>query len=223
MYKQYCASFDEEASDHPFQTIVTAEWLKNAMNTNPDLKIIDGTFHLENSGRDAEAEYKEKHIPGAVYFNINECANLSSQYDLPHMLPLPQTFEEYVGSRGISNSSLVVIYDNNPVFPIFSAQRVWWTFKVFGHKRVSILEGGMKKWLESGGSVVSESTNVTRTMYVAKFNGDMVKSYEDVVKNIETGEFQLVDARPPGRFLGKVPDPIEGGLIVCFLFCLIFT
>ncbi|XP_005101341.1 3-mercaptopyruvate sulfurtransferase [Aplysia californica] len=208
MYKK---TYRDMVSGETTPTIVTTEWLKDSLKSGwTNLRIIDGTFHMENSGRDARAEYTKQHIPGATYFDINGCADTTSQYDLPHMLPSVEQFEEYVGSRGIDNESHVVVYDNNPMFPVFSAQRVWWTFRCFGHDKVSILEGGLQKWLKAGGTVTEEASEMKRGVFKAQFRSNLVKSFDDVLSNVKSGEYVLIDARPPGRFQGTAPEPIPG-------------
>ncbi|XP_059145290.1 3-mercaptopyruvate sulfurtransferase-like [Physella acuta] len=185
--------------------IVSVKWLKDILSSSSKFRILDGSWHLPNTGRIAANEYKEKHIPGALFFDIDECADKST--NLPHMIPSPQEFGDYVGSLGINNDTQVIVYDNNPQFPIFSAQRVWWTFRLFGHKKVCILEGGLPKWLSDGGQTTNETVSVSKEKFVVHFNKHLVKSIEDIKRNIEKPEFTLVDARPDGRFKGEAPEP----------------
>lgn len=187
-------------------SLVTIKWMKDLLKANSSkYKILDASWHLPNTGRKAALEFTEKHIPGALFFDIDECADKAT--DLPHMIPSPEVMEDYVGSLGITNDTHVIVYDNNSQFPLFSAQRVWWTFRLFGHNQISILEGGLPKWIAEDGPVTKEVTPVLRENFKAKFNNHLVKSMDDIKRNLEKPEFQLVDARPEGRFKGISPEP----------------
>lgn len=186
--------------------LVTTKWLKNLLGSSYSRhRILDASWHLPNTGRIAGEEFKEQHIPGALFFDIDDCADKSS--DLSHMVPSPEVFENYVGSLGINNDTHVIVYDNNPQFAIFSAQRVWWTFRIFGHEKISVLEGGLPKWLSEGGPVTSDTITVQKEQFKAKFYPNHVKSFSDIENNIKSSEYLLVDARPAGRFKGTAPEP----------------
>lgn len=192
--------------------LTSTKWLYNIIDSKvpsiASFKILDASWHLPSTGRNARQEYKEKHIPGAQFFDIDECADNSSGLD--HMIPQTSVFEEYVGNLGIDNDTHVVVYDNNPQFGIFSAQRVWWTFRIFGHDNISILEGGLPKWISENKPVSSEQITVKAQKFNASFLPHLVKSMSDVEDNIRTSEYLLVDARPSGRFKGEAPEPREG-------------
>ena len=129
--------------------LVRVGWLRQQMlNGTKNLRVIDGSWHLPMTKRNAKKEYEEKRIPGAVLFDVDECSDKSSPY--PHMLPSPEEFGEYVQKLGIRNDTHVVVYDRNEKFGLFSAPRVWWTFRVFGHDLVSVVDGGLPKWCEEG-------------------------------------------------------------------------
>ena len=123
--------------DTPF---VTTDWLA-AHLSDPDLVVVDGSWHMPNAARNAQAEYLAGHIPGAVFFDIDGIADTTT--DLPHMLPAPRDFARMVGALGISEAMTIVVYDE---VGLFSAPRVWWTFLVMGARDVRILAGGGPKW-----------------------------------------------------------------------------
>lgn len=154
--------------------------------------------------RDAKAEFKQRHIPGTLFFDIDECSDKTSSLD--HMLPSREHFAEYVGSLGIGNNTHVVVYDTSD-FGSYSAPRVWWMFRLFGHNCVSVLDGGMKNWLKEEKQLTAEYCPPERQEFNASVNQSWVKTYEDIVKNIDTKQFQVIDARSAGRFRGTEPEP----------------
>lgn len=192
------------------QELVSAKWLADAIKSNligPNLRILDTSWHLPILKRDANAEFNQQHIPGTSFFDIDKCADKT--FSMDHMLPTASYFAEYVGGLGIGNDTHVVVYDTSD-FGSFSAPRVWWMFRLFGHNSVSVLDGGMKNWLAEGHPVTAEYTKPGRADFKATANHSWVKSYEDVLKNIETKQVQVIDARSPGRFRGTEPEPRDG-------------
>ncbi|ESP04642.1 hypothetical protein LOTGIDRAFT_237288 [Lottia gigantea] len=187
--------------------LVSIKWLADKIKAPPkDFRILDASWHLPNTGRNALKEYHEGHIPGALFFDIDGCADKTKS--TAHMLPPAKDFEEYVGNLGINNNTHVIVYDNNAKFGVFSAQRVWWTFRVFGHETVSILEGGLPLWIQSGNPVTTaETPTPTKESFKSNFNENLVISIQQVETNIKEKKFQLVDARPNGRFEGVSPEP----------------
>src|SRR5690606_25915206 len=119
---------------------VTPAWLADHLH-DPGLVVVDASWHMPNAARNAQAEYLDGHIPGAVFFDIDGIADTDT--DLPHMLPAPADFARAVGALGISEDMKIVIYDE---VGLFSAPRVWWTFRTFGAGDVFILEGGGPRW-----------------------------------------------------------------------------
>ncbi|XP_063445478.1 3-mercaptopyruvate sulfurtransferase-like isoform X1 [Mytilus trossulus] len=190
--------------------LVTTEWLHNVMKSGDpkDIRILDSSFHLPSSNRNGRKEYEEKHIPGALYFDIKECCDKSSPYGL--MLPDTKRFEQYVGNLGIDNSTHIVVYDNGVNYGFFSAPRIWWMFRVFGHEMVSVLDGGFMKWCSEGLPTTSEVVQVPKTIFDGIYHPHLVKSYEDIVKNLKDNSFQLMDARGGGQFMGIKPEAREG-------------
>ena len=124
--------------------LVSTAWLAAELGA-ADLRILDGTWHMPQLQRDARREFVEAHIPGAAFFDIDRIAD--SSVPLPHMLPPPEAFAASVGALGIGDGDRVVVYD---VRGVVSAARVWWTFRVFGHDRVAVLDGGLRKWRAEG-------------------------------------------------------------------------
>lgn len=190
--------------------IVTAKWLAEKLATSPkNFRVLDGSWHLPIANRNAKAEYAAEHIPGALFFDIDECADKTTK--LSHMLPKIAAFETYVGNLGINNDTHVVVYDNNDKFPLFSSQRVWWTFRTFGHDKVSVLEGGLRKWRGENNAVTDVVDTVPAEKFKGAFRPSFVKNFQDVESNqFSSKSFSLVDARPAGRFQGTAPEPRAG-------------
>jgi thiosulfate/3-mercaptopyruvate sulfurtransferase len=125
-------------------SLVSTEWLATHLNA-PDVRIVDASWYLPAMNRDPKAEYARQHIPGAVYFDIDEISDDTSSY--PHMLPSAIKFTSRVQKLGLGDGNRIVVYDG---YPMLSAPRVWWMFRVFGHKDVAVLDGGINKWLTEG-------------------------------------------------------------------------
>lgn len=126
------------------QTLLKAQGLRQLMLQNTKyMRLLDASWHLPSENRNPEDEFLAHRIPGAKFFDIDECVDKSSPYE--HTLPKTEDFSNYVRSLGINNDSHVVVYDHSKV-GLFSAPRVWWMFRAFGHDRVSILDGGFLKW-----------------------------------------------------------------------------
>ena len=172
----------------------------------PDLVILDASWHMPAEGRNARAEYLAEHIPGALFFDIDEIADTKSH--LPHMLPPPEKFSSRMRSMGIGDGSRIVVYDSAG---LFSAARVWWTFRVMGVQDISVLNGGLPKWkredhpLESG-----EPTARTARHFTARRNADLVRDLSDMKALIKDRTAEIVDARAAERFAGKAPESRAG-------------
>lgn len=183
---------------------VSTQWLADHLD-QPDVVVLDASWYLPAQQRDAAAEYAAGHIPGAVRFDIDAVSDHSSS--LPHMLPSPQDFAKAVGDMGITPQSRVVIYDG---LGLFSAARVWWTFKIFGHAFAAVLSGGAPLWRkESRAWTQNQSQPVPQTYPVPVQQAGvadlaMVKSW-----SADT-TVQLVDARAADRFRGEAPEPRAG-------------
>ena len=181
--------------------LVSTEWLGKNLEK---VKILDATWHLPNANRNSYEEYKTEHIINSFFFDIDK--NSNQKTNLPHMLPSKEDWEIIVSGLGISNSDHIVVYDNSDVF---SSCRVWYTFLYFGHdsKLISVLDGGLKKWINEKYPTTKKIINIKKSKYVAKENTSLVINKDDVNKNIDSKKFQLIDARGEQRFLGLQPEP----------------
>lgn len=185
--------------------LVSTEWLARHM-TAPDVRIVDATSFLPTQGRDAKAEYRERHIPGAVFFDIDDVADENS--DLPHMLPSPEKFSSKVRKMGLGDGNRIVVYDANGGF--MAACRVWWMFRVFGHSDVAVLDGGLPKWLAEGRPVEDMPPAPRERHFTARLDHTLVRSFEQMLDNLEKGREQVADARAADRFRGDAPEPRQG-------------
>jgi thiosulfate/3-mercaptopyruvate sulfurtransferase len=184
--------------------LVSSAWLGENIGAE-NVVVLDGTSHLPTTGRDAASEFAQKHIPGALRFNIDAIADPDAT--LPHMLPSADLFAQQVGAMGISNATRVIVYD---VYGLQSAARVWWMFRIFGHDKVALLSGGLPKW-ESEGRPVSDATTVPDPVeFKAAARPELVRSIDNVLANIASGTEQVLDARAAGRFTGEQPEPRAG-------------
>ncbi|MGH6816823.1 MAG: sulfurtransferase, partial [Hyphomicrobiaceae bacterium] len=182
--------------------LVETDWLAARLDA-PDLVILDGSWHLPAAKRDARAEYDTEHIPGALFFDIDD---LSDETDpLPHMLPSTVKFASRMKKMGIGDGARIVVYDT---VGLFSAARVWWTFRVMGHEDVAVLNGGLKKWKAEGHPVTSEPTPARSPRhFTPRFNAALVRDVDDMKGLMGTRAAQIVDARSAGRFRGEEPEP----------------
>jgi thiosulfate/3-mercaptopyruvate sulfurtransferase len=185
--------------------LVETSWLAERLEA-PDIVVLDGSMHLPTANRDAYAEYKAAHIPGAMFFDINDIADEKSS--LPHMLPSAAKFASRMRKMGIGDGMRIITYDSEG---IYSAARVWWMFRVMGHQDVAVLDGGLKKWKAEGRPVTDDVTQLrTPRHFTARFHGELVRDKADVMGLIKSKSVQIVDARAAGRFKGEVPEPRAG-------------
>ncbi len=188
----------------PSRWLVSTDWLASRLRS-PDLVVVDGSFYLPAHKRDAAAEYLAGHIPGAVRFDIDEVADHSSS--LPHMLPTAFDFGLAVGELGISERNTIVVYDG---MGLFSAPRVWWTFRLFGAEYVHILDGGLPKWKAENRPLEQGPVQRARSHFVTRTTEDIVASLTHVQRALADKSAQVVDARPADRFRGEAPEPRPG-------------
>ena len=184
--------------------LVTTDWLAAHLG-DPDLRVVDGSWHMPQAKRDPAKEFVEAHLPGAVFFDIDRIADTSSP--LPHMLPSPEVFANAVGALGIGDGDRVVVYDSRNVV---SAARVWWTFRVFGHDAVAVLDGGLPKWRAEGRPVSAGAATPTARRFTARFRPELVRDFAQMDANVTGKREQVVDARSRGRFAGTEPEPRAG-------------
>ncbi len=169
---------------------------------DPGLRIVDGSWHLD--GRDARADFEAGHIPGAVFFDLNAISDHTT--DLPHMLPDAATFAEAAGALGIAETDTIVVYDTAG---LFSAARVWWTFRVMGAREVFVLDGGLPTWRDAGQPMETGPARPTPARFAASLDASTVADVPTVMAAL-TGDAQVVDARPAARFRGELPEPRSG-------------
>jgi len=188
-----------------FPSLVSVDWLRRHL-AEPDVCVLDASWHLPGSGRDAREEYRRGHIPGAAFLDIDRVADSASP--LPHMLPGAEAFAAEVEALGVDGDSRVVIYDTHG---LFGAARGWWMFRVFGHERVAVLDGGLAAWqaqdlpLETGTPAAGAGGTLP-----PRFRPELVRTLEQVRSALGDDAEQIVDARPSGRFRGDQPEPRPG-------------
>ncbi|WP_298958657.1 3-mercaptopyruvate sulfurtransferase [uncultured Methylobacterium sp.] len=184
--------------------IVTTEWLAQRLDA-PDVVVVDGSWYLPAMNRDAGAEFRDAHIPGAVRVDIDLVRDTASP--LPHMLPRPEAFASMMRNLGIGDGMTIVVYDGAG---LFSAPRVRWMFRVFGARDVAVLDGGFPAWQAEGRPVESgEPRPRDRRHFTARLDNSMVADANDVARAL-AGAAQVVDARSAARFAGEEPEPREG-------------
>jgi thiosulfate/3-mercaptopyruvate sulfurtransferase len=191
-------------TDESFGAVVSTAWLGEHLG-EPDLRVLDATWYVPTVQRDARAEFRDAHVPGAVYYDIDAIADRRS--GLPHMLPDASRFGEAAGALGIHDGDRVVVYAGKHMS---ASARVWWTFRVFGHDRVAVLDGGFPRWREEGRPVQSGEARPAPGRFTARFRPELVVALEGVRRNLKTHRAQVLDARSAGRFAGTEPEPRPG-------------
>ena len=182
------------------RNLVSTDWLEKNLE---NVRIFDASWHLPTTNRNALKEFNLKHIKNSNFFDIDQNSNHESK--LPHMLPKKNEWEKAMSKFGVKNSDHIVIYDNSDVF---SSCRVWYTFLYFDHNPnlVSVLDGGLKKWMIENRIVTSEIKIFKTSSYIAKENKELVLSKDQIKSNIRSNSFELIDARGKERFLGLQPE-----------------
>ena len=184
--------------------IVDADWLQARLG-DPTLRIVDASWYLPAQKRDPKAEYSAGHIPGAVFYDQDVIADLTS--GLPHTIPSPAAFSAAMGKLGISEGDTIVVYDGPG---IFSAPRVWWLLRTFGAKNVFVLNGGLDGWRAEGRPLSGEIPSPTPAVFNASFDAAAVTSFDAMKEIVAGGARQIADARGPGRFTGDEAEPRPG-------------
>jgi len=191
--------------DLPPDPVVSCAWLAERIEA-PDIRVIDATWFMPNDPRDAKALFAERRIPGASHFDLDEIADTAS--DLPHMLPSPEKFASRMKKRGVGDGTRVVVYDNQG---LFSAARVWWTFRVMGHEDVVVLDGGFPAWERAGYPIeTGPPQHRMERHFTPRVRADLVRDLGDMQRLIGDGRTPILDARPAPRFRGEVPEPRAG-------------
>jgi thiosulfate/3-mercaptopyruvate sulfurtransferase len=192
----------------PTRNFCTTEDLAAELGDD-NLGVIDASWHLPLTGRMGAAEYRQGHIPGAVFFDIDTIADTAS--GLPHMLPKPEALAKEMATLGLGDGMRFVVYD---ALGLFAAARVWWTLRAYGVEDVRILEGGLPKWIREDrplekGDAHSKALAEPR-MFTPRLEDHFVASLDEVREALANGSAQVVDARPPERFRGEAPEPRPG-------------
>jgi thiosulfate/3-mercaptopyruvate sulfurtransferase len=185
--------------------IVETDWLAEHLDA-PDLVVFDGSWHLPTANRDPKAEYLKGHIPGALFFDIDDLSDETSK--LPHMLPSTVKFSSRMKKMGVGDGMRIVVYDT---VGLFSAARVWWTFRAMGHEDVAVLNGGLKKWIAEGRPLEDGPPGRRpEAHFTPLLNASLVRDKDDVRQILAKKNVQIVDARPAARFAGTEPEPRPG-------------
>ena len=189
---------------HDDPALVDTAWLAAHLEA-PDVRVVDASYYLPNEGLDPRAEYEASHIPGAVFFDIDDIADSDSP--LPHMLPSPEKFSSKVRRLGLGDGVRIVVYDQRG---IWSAARAWWSFRVFGHDDVAVLDGGLPKWLNEARPVDEGPPQAQPRHFTARVNTFLVRDKAQLLANLKSRREQVLDARAAGRFTGEAPEPRAG-------------
>jgi thiosulfate/3-mercaptopyruvate sulfurtransferase len=189
---------------NPTDPLVSTAWLAEHLDA-PDVRIVDASWFMPGTPRDPKEEFLAAHIPGAVFFDIDEISDETS--DLPHMLPSAIKFASRVKKLGLGDGSRIVVYDSTGILP---AARVWWHFRAMGHEDVAVLDGGLPKWLAEGRPTEDGPAMPQERHFTPRAQADIVRSLEQMKAIVASGGEQIIDARAAGRFTGEVPEPRAG-------------
>jgi thiosulfate/3-mercaptopyruvate sulfurtransferase len=184
--------------------LVSTEWLAAHLGA-PDLRIVDGTFTLPGVTPTGHELYLARHIPGAVFFDIDDIAD--EHNPLPHMLPTPEKFSAQMRKLGLGDGHKIVVYDSAG---LSSAGRPWWMLRVFGHQDVAILDGGLPKWQAEGRPVTDDIPALRERHFTARLNTLLVRDKEQMLGNLTAQREQVIDARSRPRFEGSAKEPRAG-------------
>lgn len=184
--------------------LVSTDWLAERLSA-PDIRVVDASWFMPDSGRDARAEFEAAHIPGAVYFDIDEICDETSPY--PHMVPSAAKFSAKVRKLGLGDGVTVVAYDSSR---FCASARVWWMFRLFGHEAVVVLDGGMERWRAEGRPLEEGPARPRERHLTVRQNNLLLRELDQMRANLTTRREQVVDTRSPGRFKGELPEPRPG-------------
>ena len=184
--------------------LVTTDWLADHLD-DPHVVLVDASWHMPATGRKGHAEYLADHLPGAMFFGIDDIADKAT--DLPHMLPSPADFAATVGAMGIAETDTIVVYDEAG---LFSAPRVWWSFRVMGASDVRVLDGGGPKWRAEGRPTAAGEVTRPARQFIPAFRPELVADFGSVLELTRTKAKTIVDARSAERFRGTAIEPRPG-------------
>jgi thiosulfate/3-mercaptopyruvate sulfurtransferase len=185
--------------------LVATDWLAGRLD-RPALRVLDASWYLPASGRDAGAEFAAGHVPGALFFDLDAASDHTTP--LPHMLPSAEAFAAKMSALGLNDADDLVVYDGSGAN--ISAARAWWMFRAFGHPRVALLDGGFLKWRREGRPIESGTVTLPPGRFTARLDRSKVRGLAEVRAAAESGAAQVVDMRPGGRFAGTDPEPRPG-------------
>jgi thiosulfate/3-mercaptopyruvate sulfurtransferase len=186
------------------KTLVSTEWLAQHIK-DPDLRILDASWHMPDSDRDGRSEYDDVHIPGARFFDIDDISDHRS--DMPHTVPPVEKFMSRMRAMGIGDGHQVVVYDSHG---LFSAARVWWMFRLMGKMDIAVLDGGLPKWIAEGRTVEDLPPVIRDRHMTVSVQNNLIRSVTQVARASKLREAQIIDARAPERFRGDVEEPRAG-------------
>jgi thiosulfate/3-mercaptopyruvate sulfurtransferase len=188
---------------HP-EALVGTDWLAAHLG-DPQVRVVDSSFKLPGITPTAREDYDKGHIPGAVFFDIDDVCEPGTS--LPHMIPSPDVFASKVGALGIGDDDRVVVYDSAG---LSSAARAWWMLRMFGHSNVALLDGGLPKWRAEGRPLDTAVPTPQPRRFTARFDPSLVRDKHALIGNLATRREQVVDARAAGRFDGTTPEARPG-------------
>jgi len=182
-------------------TLVSTQWLK-ANQQNPNVRILDASWHMPSDGRDASNEFVNGHILNARFFDIDDISDHRST--LPHMVPPVEKFMSRVRALGVGDGHQIIVYDTKG---LFSAARVWWLFRLMGHTSVAVLDGGLPKWIADGNPLSTTSPVIRDRHMTVKQQLQMVRDVTQVAHAAKLNDHEIIDARSGTRFIGEAPEP----------------
>jgi thiosulfate/3-mercaptopyruvate sulfurtransferase len=188
---------------HP-EALVSTDWLAAHLD-DPHVRVVDSSFKLPGITPTARHDYDRAHIPGAVFFDIDDIAEPGTS--LPHMIPSADLFARKMERLGIGNGDRVVAYDTAG---LSSAGRAWWMLRLFGHHDIAILDGGLPKWRAEGRPLDTAVPSPPPRRFTARFDPTLVRDKRALLENLSTRQEQVVDARAAGRFEGTAEETRPG-------------
>jgi len=182
-------------------SLVSTEWLAAHLG-EPDLVVVDASWHMPATGRSGAKDYRDAHIPGARFFDIDALSDRS--HPAPHMLPKCDAFGAAMETLGVGRDDRIIVYDNSP---LRTAARAWFMLRHFGARHVAILDGGFQKWTEEGRPVERVEPEPREARFEPQQNRDEVVTKQELLAAIHG---PILDARGKARFEGGEADPRQG-------------
>jgi thiosulfate/3-mercaptopyruvate sulfurtransferase len=184
--------------------LVSTDWLAEHLHA-PDVRVADASWYLPQAGRDAKAEYVAAHIPGAVFFDIDDLSDETNS--LPHMLAPATKFASRMRKLGLGDGNLIVVYDGAG---IYSSARAWWMLRAMGHEEVAVLDGGFPKWKREGRSIEDLVPQPYPRHFTPRPNNALLRVFPQVLENLTSAREQVIDQRSAARFAGSEAEPRPG-------------